>query len=429
MPSISDLLTSVLHFFTGYYFQEALSSDSLTSRQMKTIVVLGGACGSITTAHRIFHGTAKGSTIPFKIIIVAPNTELYWNLASPRGAVGVYGENKLFTPIAAGFKQYGDKFEFVLGKAEILDPDTKTVTLADRRTLAYDWLILATGSSLKEPLPFKCLGSTEATKQALQAFVVKVRKAKVIVVAGAGPTGIEFSAEVASAFPDKKLHLISAGPALSPESIPKVQKAAMTGLTKLGIDIKLSTKVISTSRTSTGQNEVVCSDGGKILADLYVPTFGVVPNSSYIPRELLTATGYVIVDEYLKVKGVKDVWAIGDVADVEWAQWIYMNNQATHVAKNIVAALNERSPTPYKPGNDANLFLTFFKVRVELHTYAIILGIMGFSMGPKNAAGAFGSFKLPTVALSWGRKELYTPNVRATVDGSFIAMGFRYMMK
>jgi hypothetical protein len=53
-------------------------------------------------------------------------------------------------------------------------------------------------------------------------------------------------------------------------------------------------------------------------------------------------------------------------------------------------------------------------------------GIMGFSIGFKTAAGALGSFKLPTTALAWGRKELYTPNMVATTDGSFIEMGFRY---
>jgi hypothetical protein len=53
---------------------------------------------------------------------------------------------------------------------------------------------------------------------------------------------------------------------------------------------------------------------------------------------------------------------------------------------------------------------------------------MGFSIGPKSAAGAFGSFKLPSVALVFGRRNLYTPNTTPTTDGSFIAMGFRCMM-
>jgi len=210
MYSISGLFISIFHFFTAYYFQEAPLPQSLKSQAMKNILILGGGCGAVTTAHLIFKGAAEGSSEPFKITIAAPNTDLYWNLAAPRGAVGVYGDDKLFSAIAPGFKQYRDKFEFVVGTAETLDPEAKTVTLADGKTLEYDWLILATGSRLKEPLPFKGLGSTEATKEALHAFVAKVRESKDIVIAGAGPTGIEFAGEVAFEFPGKKkVHLVS----------------------------------------------------------------------------------------------------------------------------------------------------------------------------------------------------------------------------
>lgn len=123
--SVYHFLTSVFHRFTAYCFQETPCPESFDSQAMKNILILGGACGSVTTAHRIFHGAAKGGSAPFKITIVAPNTHFYWNLAAPRGAVGVYGDEKLFSAIAPAFKQYGDKFEFVVGTAETLDPEAK----------------------------------------------------------------------------------------------------------------------------------------------------------------------------------------------------------------------------------------------------------------------------------------------------------------
>lgn len=76
------------------------------------------------------------------------------------------------------------------------------------KALEYDWLILAIGSRLKEALPFKGLGSTEATKNALRAFVAKVRESKNTITAGAGPTGIEFAGEGASKSPGKKVHVV-----------------------------------------------------------------------------------------------------------------------------------------------------------------------------------------------------------------------------
>ena len=211
MPGISGLFTSIFHFFTAYYFQETPLSESLKSQAMKNILILGGGCGAVMTAQRIFKGTTgKNGTAPFKITIVSPNTHLYWNLAAPVGAVGLYSNDTLFRAIEPGFKQYGDKFEFVLGKAEILDPEAKTVTLAEGKTLEYDWLILATGSRLKAPLPLKNLNSTEATKEAMSTFVAKIQDSKDIVIGGAGPTGIEVAGEIACKFSSKKtVHLVS----------------------------------------------------------------------------------------------------------------------------------------------------------------------------------------------------------------------------
>lgn len=131
MPGISGLFASVFHFFTTYYFLEPPLPESLQSQAMENILIIRGACGSVISAHRTFHGAVKGSSAPFRITIVAPNIHLSWNSAAPCGAVGVYGDHKLFSAVAPGFKQYGDKFEFVVGTVETLDPETKTVTLAD----------------------------------------------------------------------------------------------------------------------------------------------------------------------------------------------------------------------------------------------------------------------------------------------------------
>lgn len=177
----------------------------------------------------------------------------------------------------------------MLGTAEKLDPGSKTVILTDGKSLKYDWLILATGSRLKAPLPLKNLNSTEATKKVMTAFVAKIEESKDIVIGGAGPTGIEMAGKIAGKFFTRKtVHLVSstfscfrissesedwtnnlrlrlsqvsATTVLSPESNPQLQKAAMSGLLDLGIDIKLPTRVISTSTTSTGRTEIIYSDG------------------------------------------------------------------------------------------------------------------------------------------------------------------------
>ena len=145
--------------------------------------------------------------------MISPNTDLYWNVASPRAAVSVFGDEMVFRPIAPGFKQYGDRFQFIVGEAKGLDVPAQTVQLIDGQELRYDILVLTTGSRTKAPTVFKGVGSTEQVKADLQAFREQVRAAKTIVIAGGGPTGIELAGEIAFEFgAKKKVHLVGCLP-------------------------------------------------------------------------------------------------------------------------------------------------------------------------------------------------------------------------
>jgi NADH dehydrogenase FAD-containing subunit len=134
---------------------------------------------------------------------------------------------------------------------------------------------------------------------------------------------------------------------LSEESPASVQNHALSTLTALGVDVRFKTRVLDVIILPNGQTEVTPSAGSKLIADLYVPTYGLVPNSSYVPSKFLTSKGSVIVDEYLKANGVEDVWALGDVADVEWKQFASTDKQSSYVSKSIASILSNKTPTPY----------------------------------------------------------------------------------
>ena len=196
------------HFLTVNYFRR-IENPSLASQTMKHIVILGGSYAGISTAHRILKQAAKIG--PLKITLVSPNTHFYWNMASPRGVVpGQLADEKLFQPIAAGFSKYpARQFEFILAKAESLDVKAKTVGISGGKTLDYDYLILATGSHTRGHTPFKGLGTTEETRDALHDFQLEVTKSKTIVVAGGGVTGVEAAGELAFEYGrEKKIILV-----------------------------------------------------------------------------------------------------------------------------------------------------------------------------------------------------------------------------
>ncbi|KAG9239537.1 hypothetical protein BJ875DRAFT_414260 [Amylocarpus encephaloides] len=368
---------------------------------MENIVILGGSYAGISTAHRILKQASK--TGHFKITLVSPNTDLYWNMASPRGILpDQIPDEKLFQPIAAGFSKYpGHQFEFILATAESLDVDAKNVeisSLEGNQVLSYDFLILATGSRTIGGAPFKGLGTTEETKDQLHGFQGRVKKAKTIVVAGGGVTSVEVAGELGFEYGrGKNIILIASGPSLLEGTPSSISKYATKELQNLKIDIRLSTRVVSSTYLSSSQQELTLATGETLTTDLYIPTFGLTPNSSYIPAKFLNAQKYAIVNTYLQLKETKDIWAIGDVSNVENSQFISCDRQSAYLAKNIVALLRDGLVAPYKENT---------------------VPFMGLQIGKKAGTGHRGNIKLPTFVIVWARKNLFTDRMKSTVDGS-----------
>jgi len=243
---------------------------------MKQVVILGASYAGTSAAHRILKQGAK-TGLTFKITLVSPNTHLYWNIAAPRALIeGQFSDEQLFQPLVDGFTQYPDsRFEFIVGRAGKLDAGSKEVVIVGvngEKKLKYDFLILATGSHTEGDTPFKGLESTEATKDALHNVQNQVKRAKTIVIAGAGVTGVETAGELAFEYENKKeiilvgfeprdplrlprqltLLQIASGTAVleaqqSPESVCKIATAA---LHKLGVEIRLQNKVTKTMKNA-----------------------------------------------------------------------------------------------------------------------------------------------------------------------------------
>ncbi|PSE86145.1 hypothetical protein C7G75_19505, partial [Acinetobacter nosocomialis] len=294
------------------------------------------------TAHRFLKNVGKSTTAPYKVTLVSRDSHFFWNIAAPRGIIpGQIPEEKLFQPIAEGFSQYGpDKFEFVLGTATDLDVGGKTLVVdvdGKATRLSYDYLIIGSGSRTKIPGPFKSDGSTDGVKQTIHDFQERVKAAKTIVVVGAGPTGVETAGELAFEYgTSKKIILISGGPTVLENRPASVTKTALKQLETLNVDVRVNTKAKDPVTLPDGKKELTLSGGEKLVVDLYIPTFGVLPNSSFVPSQYLDSNGFVQVDQYFQVKGAEGVFAIGDVSDSEAPQFWFVEKQSVHIAKNLI---------------------------------------------------------------------------------------------
>lgn len=146
---------------------------------------------------------------------------------------------------------------------------------------------------------------------------------------------------------------IASGTSILEESPSSVSNLAAKALQDLNVKIKFQTRITSTSSSITNDNDELghhialnLSDNTTLRTDMYIPTFGLTPNSGYMPARYLNPDGYVLVDEFMNVKAngeaaLRNVWALGDVADLEYAQFVSCDKQSVHLAKNVLRALKD----------------------------------------------------------------------------------------
>ncbi|KAH8901977.1 FAD/NAD(P)-binding domain-containing protein [Coniochaeta sp. PMI_546] len=334
----------------------------------KTVVILGGGISGIATAHKLLKHTApklKG----LKVILVSVSTHFYFNIAAVRGLIpGEIPDDALFHPIEPGFDKYPKgSFEFVVGTATALDLAGNAVqvrTPEQDRTLVYDQLVIATGSSLSSDIPFKTLGSYGETIESWHKLQNQVKAAKSIVVAGAGPTGIETIGELANKYgTTKKLTLIIDGEHALPTLLPSVGKTAEAELAKMKVDLVRKVRVTGVEDIGDG-TKLTLSNGKTLVTDVFLPLYGVRPNTSFVPAHLLDASGSVKVDKTLRVEGLKNVWAVGDVNNVEVKLAMRAESQTVHLFPNLEATLlgkGEATLAEYKPSAQTMMFVTVGK--------------------------------------------------------------------
>ncbi|KAF5667341.1 apoptosis-inducing factor 2 [Fusarium heterosporum] len=370
------------------------------SRKENHIVIIGGSFAGVKTAHRFLKSVQNKDVGHYKVTMISRDTHLYWNIAAPRAIVpGTIPDEKLFMEIAPGFSRYGsDKFEFVVGTATDIDIDKKQVKVDKSGKLTvvdYDYLIIGSGANTGEDSPFKSGGSTEVTKERLHSFQKRVQEAKSIIVAGAGPTGVETAGEIAYLYGNKKeVVLLSAGPVVLADCPEAVSKSAHSQLEALGVKVKLNARSGDAVTLPNGKKEVVLSGGERLTTDLLIPTFGMTPNSSFIPMSLLDHRGYVKVDHFFAVKGCKDVFAIGDVSDAEAPQLLFVDGQSAHMAKNLVQLVTAKPLIPYKVSTT-------------------IIG--GVQIG-NSGVGRYGNWKIPGFVIHALRKTLFIEQLPKTIE-------------
>jgi NADH:ubiquinone reductase (H+-translocating) len=228
-------------------------------------------------------------------------------------------------------------------QGEVVDVDfaQRHVRLADGAVLEYDHIVLATGSVPNyygnEAIESRALGLKDLGEAlALRNHVLEcleratattdpVERERLLTfcIVGGGPTGVEYAGALAELarlilpreYPELRPHefriiLLEGGDRVFPMFKRRLSEYGRRELERRGVDVR--TDVLVASADDLG---VVTRGGAEIPTATLVWTAGVQPSAvSLHPGVKHTDTHRIAVDDHLRVLGVDNAYAIGDVA-------------------------------------------------------------------------------------------------------------------
>lgn len=153
----------------------------------------------------------------------------------------------------------------------------------------------------------------------------KIKSANSILIVGGGPTGVELAGEITVDFPDKKVTLVHRGSRLLEFIGPKASQKTLDWLTLRRVEVILEQSV---DLTTVSDGTYRTSAGETLEADCHFLCTGKPIGSSWLRetmlKDSLDTRGRLMVDGQLRVKGHKNIFAIGDITDipVRWADFI-----------------------------------------------------------------------------------------------------------
>jgi NADH dehydrogenase FAD-containing subunit len=316
----------------------------------RTIAIIGGGYGG--------SAVAKALDAEADVFLIDPKDAFVHSAGSLRALVQPDWAGNIFFP----FNTLLARGTVLRDRAASVDPGG--VTLASGRRVEADYLVLATGSSYTYPAKPTAVSVGEALDN-LRRTHKELVGAERVLIAGAGPVGLELAGEIKEVWPRKQVTVVDPAEQLLAGFRSDMREDLHRQLDELDIRLRMGTRLTAPPTTEPGQAgtfTVTTTDGNEIAADIWFRAHGVRVNSDYLADGRLTTRtpqGRVLVTENLTLHGHDHVYAIGDITDVPEAKMaLYAMPHAEVVAQNITAQLRGEQPSAvYRPAPDPVILL------------------------------------------------------------------------
>lgn len=206
--------------------------------------------------------------------------------------------------------------EPVLGaRVQKVDARARALTLSDGKTLPFDTLLIATGSSAQRPLiPGVDLDGvyTFWTLDDARKTIAKAQGTTEAVLVGAGFIG--FIVLNAMAKLGWKLSVVEMEGQVLPRMLDKQGAAAVEGwLRARGVALHTGAQVREITSAQNGKLTLSLSTGATLSADLVILATGIRPNVDFLAGSGVATNAGVVVNDRMQTN-VPGIYAAGDVA-------------------------------------------------------------------------------------------------------------------
>ncbi|KAK5655207.1 hypothetical protein OQA88_6106 [Cercophora sp. LCS_1] len=315
--------------------------------EVKTIVVVGAAFAGYFCTKQMASSLPRDGR--YRIIVIEPNSHFNFTWVFPRFCVVEGHEHKAFIPYTPDFFSQAPDGVVNWVRDKVSAVERERVLLESGEVIAYDFLVVATGSTVPYGLPSRVgVNDKEGGVGLLKKMQAKIKAASNIVVAGGGAAGVELATDAASQYPDKSITLVHSRAAVMHRFGSELQNAAHDALKELGVTVILEEKAVSDSVDGT---LITLSSGKTIPCDCFINCTGQKPASSIIANLAPTAIssdGHIKVKPTLQIADdtLPNVYVCGDVAETFESNpnSRTASRQARVVADNVVLAARGKNP-------------------------------------------------------------------------------------
>ena len=349
------------------YIARIKSKSEVGPRDRKTVVVVGGSFAGLAAVRELQNNAL------FRVILIDQNEYFEYTPGILRLFCEPDAMQKLAHPMPKGSHQVikGTVTRTWNSHVTYVDAETKKP-----QTIAFDYLILATGSTYNHPITASALETTLKARQfGWKASARRLKEASSALILGAGPVGVELAAEIVDHFKEgrsrKSVTLVDMATTLVPVFPKGTADYAEQWLKDHGVNL-----VLGQLLESWDDHGCTLKNGKIIRADIVYVCFGDKPNSDPLVSETDNKKGAgnsgtmspvrldrrkcIQVDEFMRVEGRRNVFCCGDVSapPTDGIKQAFHAEVQGHLAANNVIRLAtgrpfERYPQDAALGSDS----------------------------------------------------------------------------